>query len=166
MQIVETYKKWCDNYSEDHAIVIFGTIWRSTEKMAKAIAEGMEAGGLKTCLIEAALMDKNDLVTEVFKAKAMMIGSSTISNSVVTSIAVILHEIKALKYKGKTAAAFGSFGWSGESGKLITDALKESGNTIALEPLMVKYNPTCDDLDKCIEFGRAFAKAIKEKEGT
>ena len=160
MQIVGTYAKWCDNYAENRAIVVFGTIWRSTEKMAKAVAEGMNAEGLDTCVIEAALTDKNDLVTEVFKAKAVAIGSSTISNNVVTSISVLLHEIKALKYKGKPAASFGSYGWSGESGKQISDALKESGFVVAQEPLMVKYNPTREDLGKCVEFGRTFAKGI------
>ena len=160
-RIVETYTRWCDNYSEDYVAVIFGTIWRSTEEMAGAIAKGIKDEGVKCKIIDANLTDKNDLVTEVFRAKAIMVGSPTINNNTVTSIATALHEMTALKYKGKPAAAFGSFGWSGESGKQISEALENSGFTIVQPPLMIKYKATCDELAECEKFGREFAQKIK-----
>jgi len=98
---------------------------------------------------------------EIFKAKGILVGSSTINNGILTSIAAILEEIKGLKFKNKKAAAFGSYGWSGESVKIISNLLAEAKFEVVNEGIRVKYTPTEEDLKMCEEFGINFAKTLK-----
>ncbi|HBQ63517.1 MAG TPA: MBL fold hydrolase, partial [Clostridiales bacterium] len=141
-QIIEAYARWADHYAEDHILILYGTIWGATQTMAQAISEGILKTGIPCRLINAAYTDRNDLVTEVFKARGLIIGSSTLNNHLTAGISAILDEMKSLRIKGKKAAAFGSYGWSGESGKLISSRLEETGNPVMIDPLMINYRPT------------------------
>ncbi len=161
MKIVEKYAKWADNYNEGTVAVIYETMWNGTAKMAAAIAEGVAAGGKACRIIDAAVTDKNEIITEVFKAKGLVIGSPTVNNGLLPSIGMVLEEIKSLKFKDKAGAAFGCFGWSGEGPGIITRRLEESGTAIIQEPIRFKYNPTADELQQCVEFGKAFAAGLK-----
>jgi flavorubredoxin len=94
-------------------------MWNSTRRMAEAIAEGFRSadGEVMVKLFNSAREDKNDMITEVFKSKAILVGSSTISRGILTSLVGILEEIRGLGFKNKKAAAFGSYGWSGGGSK-------------------------------------------------
>ena len=117
IQIVDQYKKWANNYQENQITILYDTMWNSTRKMAEAIAKGISDGDKNVAvkLFNVARSDKNNLITEVFKSKAILVGSSTINRGILSSIAAILEEMRGLGFKGKKAAAFGSYGWSGES---------------------------------------------------
>lgn len=157
MQIVEKYYQWSQDYNEGHAVIIFDTMYEATKSMAHAIAEGMESKGVKCKLFNASVSDQSDLLTEVFKAKAVLIGSCTVNNTVLRAISALLEEIRSHKFKGKIGAGFGSFGWSGEAPKIINRLLEEAGFNIPLEPLSFKYTPTADELKQCREYGERFA---------
>jgi anaerobic nitric oxide reductase flavorubredoxin len=160
-QIVEKYLEWADDYSENQITLVYDTMWDGTRKMAEAIAKGIELAdpNVKIKLYNAAKTDKNDILTEVFKSKTIVVGSPTINNGLLYSIAGILEMIRGLKLKGKKAAAFGCYGWSGESIKLITAALKESKFEIINDGLRTKWVPDEDATDVCIEFGKEIAGA-------
>jgi flavorubredoxin len=160
-QIVEKYLEWADDYSENQITLVYDTMWDGTRKMAVAIAKGIELAdpNVKIKLYNAAKTDKNDILTEVFKSKTIVVGSPTINNGLLYSIAGILEMIRGLKLKGKKAAAFGCYGWSGESIKLITAALKESKFEIINDGLRTKWVPDEDATDVCIEFGKEIAGA-------
>ena len=159
-QIIEKYDKWSQNYNEGHAVIIYDTMYEATKSMAHNIAEGLSEKGIKSKLFNASVSDESDLLTEIFKAKAVIIGSCTVNNTVLRSIAALLEEIKAHKFKGKIGAGFGSFGWSGESPKIINSRLNEAGLTVPLEPFSVKYRPDRDELGLCREYGARLAESI------
>ncbi|MCK4266396.1 MAG: anaerobic nitric oxide reductase flavorubredoxin, partial [Thermoplasmata archaeon] len=77
-----------------------------------------------------------------------------------TSIAAILEEIRGLGFKGKKAAAFGSYGWSGESVKMISENLKVAGFEIVNEGIMELWNPNDESIGNCIEYGKNIAQAF------
>jgi flavorubredoxin len=104
--------------------------------------------------------DKSDLVTEIFKSKGVVLGSSTINNGVLGDVAAMLDIIKGLKFKNKIGAAFGSYGWSGESVKIIETKLKEAGIEITAEGIKAQYNPTPEEIKACEVFGEAFAEKV------
>ncbi|MHA1930619.1 MAG: flavodoxin domain-containing protein, partial [Candidatus Thorarchaeota archaeon] len=104
--------------------------------------------------------DKNDIITEVFKSKAILVGSSTIGNGILSSVAGILEEIKGLRFKNKSASAFGSYGWSGESPKIINELLEEGGFKIIGEGIRELWNPDKEAFERCIEFGKEFVKNL------
>ena len=96
-------------------------MWNGTKKLAEKIAEGINLADPDVVVKVGSLAksDYNDLITEVFKSKAVVIGSPTIGNNILHSVASFVHLMKILKFKGKKAAAFGCYGWSGESVKII-----------------------------------------------
>lgn len=162
-QIVFQYMKWAQDYQENQITLAYDTMWDATRLMAEAIAEGIKSvdGDVNIKLLNTGKQDKNDVITELFKSKAVLIGSSTINNGILSSTAAILEMVKGLKFKNKKAAAFGSYGWSGEGVKLIEAHLKESGFELPMEGIRTLWKPDQDALEKCRDYGRAFAEAIK-----
>jgi len=155
-QIVEKYLAWSDNYQENQITIVYDTMWNSTRKMAEAIATGItEADKTVTVkLMNSAKEDKNDIATEVFRSKMMLMGSSTINNGYLYSIAGLLEMLKGLKLKGKSAAAFGSYGWSGEAVKLLTKELAECGFNVLNEGLRTTWVPDEASLEQCKAYGK------------
>lgn len=158
-QIVERYLDWADSYQENQISIIYDTMWNGTRVMAEKIAEGIKEGDkeVEVKLFNLAKRDKNDVITEVFKSKAILVGSPTINRGILVAVAGILEEIKGLKFTNKKAAAFGCYGWSGESVKIINAILKESGFNIVDEGLRVMWNPDNEGMASCFEYGKQFA---------
>ncbi|SHF53237.1 Flavorubredoxin [Desulforamulus putei DSM 12395] len=161
MQIIEKYEQWAGNYHEGSVTILYDTMWGATKKMALAIARGLENKGVPARVINTAKYDKNDIITEVFRSKGIIVGSSTINNGILSSMAAVLEMIKGLKFKQKVAASFGSYGWSGESVKIIEEWLKESGFDIIQESKKINWDPTADELRECVAYGETFAEKIK-----
>ena len=161
-QIVEKYLEWANDYQENQITIIYDTMWNGTRMMAEKIAYGIKEADkeVNVKLFNLAKTDKNDVITEVFKSKAILVGSPTINRGILVSVAGILEEIKGLKFKNKKAAAFGCYGWSGESVKIISGILEESGFDIIDEGLRMMWNPDEEGITKCVEFGEKFAADV------
>lgn len=161
-QIVEQYLKWADNFKENQITLIYDTMWNSTRKMAEAIADGICTvdNSVTVKLFNASKEDKNEIITEVLRSKGIVVGSSTINNGILYSVSGILEMIKGMKFKGKSAAAFGSYGWSGEAVKLITHELKESGFNVVNEGHKALWVPDETELAACREYGKELADLL------
>ena len=163
LQIVNQYMKWAKNFKENQITIIYDTMWNATRLMAENIAEGIKEvdpeANIK--LFNSAHADKNDILTEVFKSKAIVVGSPTINKGILSSSASILEMIRGLEFKEKKAAVFGSYGWSGEALKMLTQLLKEAKFEIVQEGLNILWKPDEDGLTKCKEFGKNFGEAVK-----
>ena len=161
LQIVETYQKWAGDYQENQITVIYDTMWNSTRRMAECIAEGIRQADpdvvIKLC--NSSKEDKNDIATEVFKSKAILVGSPTINYGYAYSTGGIMELLRGLKFKKKQAAAFGSYGWSGEAVKEITELLAGAGFAIVNEGIRCRWVPDEAQLEACREYGREFAKS-------
>jgi flavorubredoxin len=159
-QIVEKYLEWANDYQENQITIIYDTMWNGTRVMAEKIAGGITDADkeVNVKLFNLAKSDKNDVITEIFKSKAILVGSPTINRGILVSVAGILEEIKGLKFKNKKAAAFGCYGWSGESVKIISGILEESGFDVIDEGLKVMWNPDDASISKCAEFGKQIAR--------
>ncbi|MGO1368570.1 MAG: anaerobic nitric oxide reductase flavorubredoxin [Senegalia sp. (in: firmicutes)] len=161
-QIIEKYMEWADNYQENQITIIYDSMWHCTRRMAESIAEGIkENDDAKIKIFNAARADKNDLITEIFKSKAVLIGSSTINNGILHSISGLLEMMKGMKFKNKKYAAFGSYGWSGESVKIINEELKSAKYEVVNDGIKELWNPDDEQLQRCREFGAKFGKEIK-----
>jgi len=158
-QIVEKYLSWANAYQENQITIIYDTMWDGTKIMAENIAKGIHEADEKinVKLFNLSKSDKNDVITEIFKSKIMLIGSPTINRGILTSVAGIIEEIKGLGLKNKKAAAFGCYGWSGESIKILTEQLDKSGFSIINEGIRVMWNPDKESLERCLDFGKKIA---------
>jgi anaerobic nitric oxide reductase flavorubredoxin len=163
LQIVNQYMEWAQDYQENQITIIYDTMWNGTRRMAESISKGIKEVNpeVEIILQNSGKTDKNDIVTEVFKSKAVLVGSSTINNGILSSVAGILEQMRGLKFKKKKAAAFGSYGWSGESIKMITEELQKGGFEIMNDGLKALWNPDEEALDRCFEYGKEIGEEIK-----
>ncbi len=161
-QIVEKYLQWANNYQENQITIIYDTMWNGTRIMAEKIASGIKEADkeVNVKLFNLAKTDKNDVITEIFKSKAILVGSPTINRGILVSVAGILEEIKGLKFKNKKAVAFGCYGWSGESIKIISQSLQESGFDLVDDGIKVNWNPDKKNVEKCVSYGKDFAEKL------
>ena len=162
VQIVEKYLKWAEDYQENQISVIYDTMWNGTRELAERIAEGIGLADkdVTVKLFNLAKNDDNDVITEVFKSKTVVVGSPTVGNSVLHSVAGFMHLMKGLKFKNKKAAAFGCYGWSGEGTKVISESMKNAGfELIDEEGLRNAWNPTEKAKEDAVNYGMKIAKA-------
>jgi len=163
MQIVEKYQAWANAYQEDQVTIVYDTMWQSTRRMAEAIADGIRQASPATTVkvMNITRDDKNDVLTEVFRSKAVLVGSPTINNGHSFAIAGLLEMMKGLKFKNKKAAAFGSYGWSGEAVKQLSALLQQAGFDVIGDGIAKLWVPDQPALDDCAAFGRDFAAALQ-----
>lgn len=153
MQIVEKYAEWANGYKEDEICVVYDTMWEGTAKIAHAIAHEISLQSPETVVkvYNISKSDKNEVMTEIFKSKAIALGSPTECNDILSSVSGWLTFLKSLKFKGKKAAAFGCYGWSGESVKILKQRLSESGFEVIENEVRSLWNPSDEDYAKIPE---------------
>ena len=162
-QIIESYQKWSTPYQENQITIVYDTMWQSTRLMGEAIAEGIRRAdpSVEVKLYNVAKEDKNDVLTQMFRSKAVLVGSPTINYGYSFAIAGILEMARGLKFKGKKAAAFGSYGWSGDAPKLITKHLQEAGFDVVDDGIKCLWVPDNKAIDECRDYGEQFCKKVE-----
>ncbi|HUV49489.1 MAG TPA: anaerobic nitric oxide reductase flavorubredoxin [Anaerolineae bacterium] len=162
VQIVNKYLEWANDYKENQITILYDTMWNGTRVVAENIATGIKSSdsSVNIKLYNISKTDRSDIITDVFRSKGIVVGSPTINKGILTSVAGILEEIKGLRFAGKKAAAFGSYGWSGESVKVILDILENSGFQIVDQGLKVMWNPDEEDIKSCIEYGKTLSELL------
>jgi flavorubredoxin len=161
--IVATYEKWAKGETEERALVVYDTMWGSTERMAKAIYRGLAEEGVPTKVYRLSGSDKSDIVQELLETRGLVLGSPTLNNGVFPTVAEFSCYIKGLRPQGRIAAVFGSYGWGkGATTKALTADLQAAGMEV-MEELQVQFVPDGDALKGCEELGRRVARKIKQK---
>ena len=128
--------------------------------MAEAIGQGLATSGVPYKMFHVAISDRNDVVTEVFKARAIIVGSPTFNQGILPTISPIFEDLKGLKFQNKIGAAFGSYGWSGESVKIIEEHLSNCKIELVSEGIRAKWQPKPEDIAKCKGLGQKIAQAV------
>lgn len=160
---LELYRQWASQVPENRAVVVYSTMWHSTEKMATAIADGLRSAGTQVKVMSLEANTRSDVATEILCAGALVVGSPTINNQMYPSVADVLCYLKGLRPKNLLCAAFGSFGWSGEAVAQINEQFAAMKLELAAEGLKLKYVPTDADLEKCFGYGAAIGAVLAEK---
>ncbi len=161
--ILDLYKKWALQKPTAKAVVIYATMWHSTEKMAEAISESLAQEGIKTKLICMNETHRSEAAYEVLDAGALIVGSPTLNNNILPQMADVMTYLKGLKPANKIGAAFGSYGWSGESVKHLEAILKEMKVDLVTESVAVKNAPDSGVLEKCHDLGKIVAAELLKK---
>lgn len=159
-RIVELYGRWARQIPKRKAVVLYGTMWHSTEAMARCIGEGLSSEGIKVQVMSTDTSHRSDVVYEVLDAGALVVGTSTLNNNMLPAVADVLTYLKGLKPINLIGAAFGSYGWSGEGALQVAEILKGMKVELTEEPLRVKYVPTPADLVACRELGVKLAQRL------
>jgi flavorubredoxin len=160
-KIIDAYAKWSRQEAEHKAVVVYDTMWHSTQDMAEAIAAGIADTGVAVKPIHIRKSHRSDIMTEVLDAKAVIVGSPTLNNQIFPTVADILTYMKGLKPKNKIGGAFGSYGWSGESVKMIADELQAMKFDLITPGVRIQYVPNQEGLDACFAYGRQIGQAVR-----
>jgi anaerobic nitric oxide reductase flavorubredoxin len=162
MKIVNAYLDWCTGkVLKNKAVVVFDTMWGSTDKMARAIGEGIASQGVEVKLLKLRCTDNTDIVTDIVDAKAVIVGSPTLNNGMFPSVGQFLTYEGGLKPKGKAWYFFGSFGWGGGAVRNMVKMSKDFGLEVQEPGLELKWVPTADELKKCFEWGQMIGQKLK-----
>ena len=161
LQIVKKYQEWAAQKPDQSAVILYSTMWQGTHFMAEAIGQGLAAENIPFKLFDMSVSDRNDVNTEIFKAKAVVVGSSTFNLGLLPTIRPVLEDLKGLKFLNKVGAAFGSYGWSGESVQILEEHLKLCKIPIVAPGVKAKWQPKPDDLAACRELGQKVGQAVK-----
>jgi len=162
-KIINAYVKWCKQEPVKRAIVVYDTMWHSTEKMAEAIVDGLMDEGVPAKPMHLRSCHRSDVISEVMDAAAVVVGSPTLNNGLFPTVSDFLTYMKGLKPLNKIGGAFGSYGWSGEASKLVKAELEAMGFDMVDENLRAQYVPDVADIDACRELGAKIGRAVKEK---
>lgn len=162
-KIVSAYAEWSEQKPTKKAMVIFDTMWHSTEKMAEAIVDGLLQAGVPARPYHLRHCHRSELMTEVLDAGAIVIGSPTLNNNLFPTVADFLTYMKGLKPRHKIGGAFGSYGWSGESVRQVTEQLEEMKFDHIEPGLKIQYVPDADAMKACVQFGKNIGNTLIEK---
>jgi len=160
-RIIDAYARWSRQEAENKAVVVYDTMWHSTQDMAEAIAAGIADTGVAVKPMHIRQSHRSDIMTEVLDAKAIVVGSPTLNNQLFPTVADILTYMKGLKPKNKIGGAFGSYGWSGEAVKLINKELEAMKFDLVTPGVRIQYVPDQEGLDACFAYGQQIGQAIK-----
>jgi flavorubredoxin len=163
-KIISAYAKWAKQEQEEKAVVVYDTMWHSTEAMADEIAAGIADVGVAVRPIHIRSTHRSEIMTDVLDAAAVVVGSPTLNNQLFPTVSDFLVYMKGLKPLNKIGAAFGSYGWSGEAVKLINKELEAMKFDVIDPGISIQYVPENKGLEACFELGRKIGKAIKEKQ--
>lgn len=158
---MKRYQEWAAQVPEKSAVILYDTMWEGTRHMAEAIGDGLAAESVPYKLFHVAVSDRNDVITEIFQAKAIVIGSPTFNQGLLPTITPVLEDLKGLRFQNKVGTAFGSYGWSGEAVTLVEEHLGRCKIPVVAEGVRAKWQPKADDLARCRELGGRVAQAVK-----
>lgn len=140
--ILSLYSAWSNDTPNHFALIVFDSMWHSTELMAKTISESFKQNGIDSKLIDLKTMHISDILPYVLTSQYIAVGSPTLNNNMLPTVASFLCYLKGLSPKNRKAFAFGSYGWSGQSVGQVEEELKKCGFEICLDMLRIQYVPT------------------------
>lgn len=159
-KIINAYVEWSTQRPKRKAVVVYDTMWHSTETMGKAIVAALGEEGVDARLMHLRNCHRSDIMTEVLDAGAIIVGSPTLNNGLFPTVSDFLTYMKGLKPLNKLGAAFGSYGWSGEAAKLVTKELEQMKFDIIDPGVRIQYVPDDKSLDACRELAKKIAEAL------
>jgi flavorubredoxin len=162
-KIITAYDRWSRQEPAKKAVVIFDSMWESTTKMARAVTSGIESENVSVRLMNTRKWHRSDIMTAVMEAGAVAVGSPTLNNGIFPVIADVMTYIKGLRPQNKLAAAFGSYGWSGEAVKILNKEFEEMKWEIVDDGVKVLYVPDASDLARCFDLGASLSGKLKKK---
>jgi flavorubredoxin len=160
--ILKEYSKWANFETENKALIVYDTMWGSTEKIAYALYEGLEETGIKVTIRNLKNTHISDIITDVLSSKFILLGSPTMNNTMLPTMGGFLTYLKGLKPRNRIGFVFGSYGWGGQAVGEIEKILRELSWDLPVKNLNINYVPNEDDLKNTKKIGEALVKNINK----
>ncbi len=162
-KIVNLYTQWATQKPTNKAVIVYDTMWGSSEKMARQIADGLSSGGTRVRILSMHHNDRSEVALALLDSAALIVGTPVLNSQIFPAMADVLCYLKGLKKKNLLGAAFGSYGWNGAPIDVLTKTLEEMGVQIVCPAVKSMFVPDEQTSEKCREMGVQISRAIKEK---
>ena len=161
-KILEAYQRWATNKVENRAVIVYDTMWGSTEKMAYSLRAGLEQAGVPVTMRNLKTLHISDIMADVLRSKAILVGSPTLNNGIFPPVGAFLTYLKGLRPKNRIGFAFGSYGWGGQAVKEVEAIMNDLGWDMPVEGLKIHYIPDEEELNGVKEVGKKLGEVIKK----
>ena len=162
-RIVELYGKWAAQKPTNKAVIVYDSMWGSSEKMARQIADGISSCGTQVQVVSMHHSDRSDVALELLNSAALIVGTPVLNSQIFPSMADVLCYLKGIRKKNLIGAAFGSYGWNGAPIDSVTKMLEEMGVEIVSPAVKSPFVPDDKMLNQCYELGVQIGQKINEK---
>ncbi|MEG0526147.1 MAG: FprA family A-type flavoprotein [Longicatena sp.] len=162
-ELMEAYQGFATFQSVDKAVIVYESVWKHTQMMAEALAEGLGRNGVCVKVFKCSQTSPAVIMKELLDAKVILVGSGNYNNTMASSIAGFMERLISCKVKGKKALGFGSYGWFNGITKQINERIEKAGIPLLNDKILAQnYTPSEEDLDALVEAGKEIAEEIKK----
>jgi len=161
-RVLDLYRGMASGGAECSVSIIYDTMWHSTEQMTVPIASGVRDEGLDVKVMKLRSTPMSVAIKEFWKSRGSLVGSPTLNNILYPTVAEFLTHLRGLRPKHRMVGSFGSYGWSGGAVKEANEEFKRMGLELVEPGLQLLYKPSLEDEESCYQFGRDFARRVRE----
>jgi flavorubredoxin len=161
-KIIEEYKKWASYETEKKALIVYDSMWGSTEKIAYSLLEGLSEAGIPVNIRNLKNTHMSDIITDVQDSKLILLGSPTLNNGMMPSIGGFLTYLKGLRPRNRIGFVFGSYGWGGQAVGEIEKILKDLSWDMPFDSINLNYIPDKEELNNVKNIGKKIGKYLKK----
>ncbi len=161
-KVLQMYSDMASGKANLSVAVIYDTMWHSTEMMTLPLMRGIMEEGVDCKVLKLRATPMSIAIKEFWKARGLLVGTPTLNNKMFPSMAEFLQHVSGLRPKDRIAGAFGSYGWGGGAVKEAYEWLKAMKLETVEPGVQALYRPAPEDDQKCYEFGKEFARKVKE----
>jgi anaerobic nitric oxide reductase flavorubredoxin len=159
-RILKAYQGWVAGETKRKAVVVYDTMWGSTQVLARAIADGIASQGVNVRVHCLAATPNSDIIADILEAKAVVVGSPTLNNHIFPTVASFLAYMRGLKPMNKIGAAFGSYGWAGGAKKIVEAEMQAAGIQLVESDIDFVFKPNGDETKRAYAFGASIGEKI------
>lgn len=161
-RVIEMYMDMAQGKARERITIVYDTMWHSTEMMTNPLMQGIMDEGVECKVVKLRATPMSVAIKEFWKSRGCLVGSPTLNNEVFPSVAEFMTHLRGLRPKDRITGAFGSYGWGGGAVKWLYNEFKNMKLEIHEPGVQVEYRPSLEDKKHCYNFGREFARAMKE----
>ncbi len=162
-RILDAYQKWAAHETEKRALIVYDTMWGTTERMAYGLRVGLEKAGVPVTMRNLKTNHISDVMTEVLRSKAILIGSPTLNQGLLPTVGAFLTYLEGLRPKNRIGLAFGSYGWGGQSVTKIEMVMKILGWNLPSEVVKIQYVPDEEELEAVQRIGASLGEVMNKE---
>lgn len=162
--LLQAYRRWASHETEKKALIVYDTMWESTKKIARALADGLEEAGVPVTVRSLQTSHISEIMPDVLVSRAVLIGTPTLNNGMLPTVGAFLTYLKGLRPKKRIGLAFGSYGWGGQGAKEVGAAMEALGWELPLETINIQYRPEEEELRAVREAGRRLGEVVQVRD--
>ncbi|MGD9931448.1 MAG: FprA family A-type flavoprotein [Mangrovibacterium sp.] len=159
--VLSRYNKWSTYTTENGVVVVYGSMYGNTQKMAEVIARQLSERGIKDIRVyDASKTHASYIINDIFKYKAFIVGSCAYNNAMFPNVETLLTTIEHMGIKDHYLGVFGNFSWNGGGVKNLMKFAEAVKWELVYDPVEEKGALKKDKYEQCIELANAMADKL------